>query len=136
MNTPKCVTETIAALQAERMPLASRIDAIDLAIDNLSRIYGLHGSPQPLPLDGRSVKEQQNPRVIQRAKVDRGRGSDADQRREDIYRLISLSPVGLTAADLKKQMPKLDTATRSNALYKLKTDGRIRRAGNTWVKAA
>lgn len=34
MNLSKAVSETIAALRAERVPLAARLDAIDLAIEN------------------------------------------------------------------------------------------------------
>lgn len=36
---PKSVTDTIAALRAERPVVSARLDAIDLALDNLTRVW-------------------------------------------------------------------------------------------------
>jgi hypothetical protein len=60
---------------------------------------------------------------------------EAATRRDLLLALISKSPVGLTAVDLRQQTPKLKGPDRSNALAQLKTAGAIRRAGNTWVLA-
>lgn len=131
MNLQKSVTNTIAAMRAERGPLAARLDAIDLAIENLSRVYGLHGSPQPAPLKAvRAVRRA--PRQT-RAPSD---GGAASARRDEILTIIGRAAVGSTAADIRKQTPKMDSKARSNALSILKATGRIKRAGNTWVKAA
>jgi hypothetical protein len=127
--TPKYVTDTIAALRQERVPLASRLDAIDLTIDNLSRVYGLHGTPQPLPL------AERKPRLVAKGKREDASG-EAVERRALLLKVIGDSQVGLTLSDLRKRTPKMDGKARSNALQILKADGAIRRAGNTWVKAA
>lgn len=130
---PKPVAETIAALRAERLPLAARLDAIDLAIDNLSRVYGLHGSPQPLPLERRQV-ERCKPRALSpRAVADAGIGSEASQRRDLILGLLTKAPHGLTIAELRKATPKMDDKDRSNALSVLRLSGKIARSGNAWL---
>lgn len=126
MSIPKAVSETIAALRTERTPLAARLDAIDLAIENLSRVYGLHGTPQPVPLSkaphGR-VKPETEPR-----------NTEAQARRDIILALIGKAEYGLTAADLRKGTAKMADKDRSNALSVLRMSGKIKRAGNTWTR--
>jgi len=39
MSVPRFVTDTIAALRAERLPMGARLDAIDLALENLRRVW-------------------------------------------------------------------------------------------------
>lgn len=140
MSIPKSVTDTIAALKAERGPLAARLDAIDLAIDNLSRVYGLHGTPQPLPLTvERRTKERRKPvtkpRAVASATPEKG-NSAAAERRDLILALIEKSDVGLTLAEIRKQTAKMDDKDRGNAIQGLRMQEKIRRAGNAWVKAA
>lgn len=134
MNPPKAVLETIATLKAERGPLASRLDAIDLAIDNLSRVYGLHGTPQPLPLERRPTERRagRTPKIVKGAKVT----GSAIERREVVLTAIAKSEVGLTLEGLRKITPTMDSKDRSNAIQILKADGKIKRSGNTWVVAA
>lgn len=136
MNTPKAVIDTIAALKAERGPLGARIDAIDLAIDNLSRVYGLHGTPQPLPLNVERRKTRRvwptKEKAADATKVD----TASAERCETLLSIIGKAQNGATIADLRKATPRMDGKDRSNSLYVLKAKGRIRRAGNTWVAAA
>ena len=129
-SAPKAITDTIAALKAERGPLASRLDAIDLAIENLSRVYGLSGIPQPAPLriERRAVKQAKG--------STKGGDSAAVERCEALLTLIRKAENGATIADLRKATPKMEGKDRSNSLHVLKAKGRIRRAGNTWVAAA
>jgi len=132
MSIPKAVTDTITALRGERTPLAARLDAIDLAIDNLSRVYGLHGTPQPLPLEPRA---KGGPKLVRRAKAGSD-DSEAAARRDVLLTAIGRSEFGLTLAELRKHTPKMDGKDRSNALQALKALGKIRRVGNTWKAAA
>lgn len=130
MNTPKCVIDTIAALRAERVPVAARLDAIDLAIDNLSRAWSIGGEVQE-PI---AFERRKQPRIV-RSHNAVGDSSEAAERRKEILRLIFESEAGMTAAELRKHTPKMDVKDRSNALSVLKTKGEIRRAGNMWVIA-
>lgn len=38
-RVPRFVADTIAALRAERLPMGARLDAIDLALENLRRVW-------------------------------------------------------------------------------------------------
>ena len=138
MAIPKAVTDTIAALRDERLPLAARLDAIDLAIDNLSRVYGLHGMPQALPLERPDVARRKpgRPKRAPVAVPVTGRSAGAVARRDLIAGLIDRAPHGLTIAELKKATPKMDDKDRSNALTILRVSGRIERSGNSWVAKA
>lgn len=131
MSTPKSVTDVIAALRAERGPLAARLDAIDLAIDNLSRVFGINGTPQALPLEAKPERRKK-PRL----KLSGGGKNDAAQRRDLLLAIIGRSDVGVTISQLRKATPKMDGKDRSNAVQQLKAAGQIKRAGNSWVKAA
>ncbi len=132
MSTPKAITDTIAALKSERGPLASRLDAIDLAIENLSRVYGIHGKPQPLPLH----VERRKSRRVWPVKGKPENDTVAVERCDLLLAIIGKAENGATIADLRKATPKMEGKDRSNSLYTLKAKGKIRRAGNTWVKAA
>lgn len=130
MSTPKFITDTLAALRHERGPLSARLDAIDLAIDNLSRAYGLNEKPTPKVLHVERRKYQRAAKPD--APVDLG----AALRRDQLLEVIGKTPAGVTLPQLRKALPKIDGKARSNALYQLKAAGKIRRAGNMWVKAA
>lgn len=132
---PKYVVDCIAAMREERVPLAARLDAIDLAIDNLSRVWGLHGIPQPLPMERRE-KPPKAAKPTKLHRVDPSDDSGAASRRDLILTTIVRSEVGMTIGELRRALPKIDGKDRSNALYKLKADGAIKRVGNAWVKAA
>lgn len=143
-DVPKFVVECLQGLRDERVPLAARIDAIDLAVDNLNRVYGLHGTPQPLPLERRQVRR---PRTLadavkrhagkpQGGTEAKGDTSVATERREALLSAITKSAVGLTAAELRAKFPKYASQDRSNTLNNLKLAGKIKRSGNTWVAAA
>lgn len=135
MTTPKCVIDTLAALRAERVPVAARLDAIDLAIDNLSRAWSIGGEVQTeITFERRKL-----PRIVRRAKanddVQHGDESDASVRRKEILGLIFEAEAGMTAAEIRKHTPKMNVKDRSNALSTLKAKGEIRRAGNMWTIA-
>lgn len=134
MAIPKCVTDTIALLRQERAPVAARLDAIDLAIDNLTRVWGVHGVPQALPLERRQ-KERRVPRRAAATKAAPGDGA-ALKRREILRAVIHKAPHGITLGDLRKQTAAIDGKDRSNALQQLKVAGEIVRVGNTWAKPA
>lgn len=131
-TTPKAVLDVIALLKAEQAPLTARLDAIELTIDNLNRVWGLHGTPQPLPL---TIERPAKVRKVKSlaAAVE---GSEAVVRRALLLGLIEKSGTGLTLAEIRKHTPELDNHTRANALNTLRVKGHIRRAGNAWVKAA
>lgn len=124
MAVPKAITETLKTLREERGPLAARLDAIDLAIDNLSRVYGINGAAQPLPF-----------KVHRASAVKETNGTEAATRRDLLFTVIAKSEVGLTLAELRKATPKMDGKDRSNALQILKADGKIQRKGNAWQVA-
>jgi hypothetical protein len=128
MSTPKAITDTIAALKAERGPLAARLDAIDLAVENLGRVYGLSGRPQPMP----------TPKARPKATTHKVAAKDdtaAAERREALLTFIAKQEQGATISDLRKHAPRMDGKDRSNALYVLKGLGKIKRAGNAWKAA-
>lgn len=131
MSIPKAITDTIAALKTERGPLAARLDAIDLAIDNLSRVYGLDGAPQPMPLH---LERRKTRRPTKATKAPESDGTVA-VRCAALLTIIAKAENGATIADLRKATPKMDGKDRSNSLYTLKAKGQIRRAGNTWKAA-
>jgi len=131
-SAPKAITDTIAALKAERGPLAARLDAIDLAIDNLSRVFGLSGTPQPEPL---RVERRKTRRVWPPKSKGEREDTAAVERREALLAVIAKHETGATIADLRKHAPKITGKDRSNALFRLKALGKIKRAGNTWKAA-
>jgi hypothetical protein len=103
---PKAVLDTLAALQTERAPLAARLDAIDLAMDNLRRVYAAPAVTEAKPHGGRRKA------------------------------LISRSSSGVTVRELRQGLPHIQGKARSNALSKLKAAGLIRRTGRIWLAAA
>lgn len=133
MTTPKAITETIAALRAERGPLAARLDAIDLAIENLSRVYGIAGRPQALPLQERRKRPRRLTLAPDGEKA--GRSAEANARRDQIVAALERAAHGLTIKELRKATPKMEDKDRSNSLSVLRVQGKIKRAGNAWVVA-
>lgn len=133
-DTPKCVVDTIAALRSERVPVAARLDAIDLAIDNLSRAWSIGGEVQT-PI---AFERRKQPRLVKPSKADDKEpdSTDAAQRRKELLRLIFESEAGMTGAEIRKHTPTMGVKDRSNALSTLKLKGEIRRAGNMWIIAA
>lgn len=130
---PQPVTDTIALLREERVPLAARLDAIDLAIDNLTRLYGIHGAPQPLPFRPEKSGGGGKRRIANRGRVPHDNA--AQQRRDRILAVLGKTEGGVTIAELRRQTPKMALKDRSNALSILKTKGEIRRSGKLWVCA-
>lgn len=133
MSVPKHVIETLATLRSERSPLAGRLDAIDLAIENLSRVWGLGGQAQAtIPFVRHAPLE----------KASKPNGSvasdtsEASARRSVLSDFIRRSESGMTTAELRKHTPKMDPKDRQNALTTLKAKGEIRRVGNMWIKAS
>lgn len=129
MTTAKAITDVIVALRAERGPLAARLDAIDLAIDNLGRVYGMNSTPPSRPIEERRKKL----RKVQPEAPTLGRSVEAIARRDLIVGLIRKSAHGLTGRELRLATPKMDEKGRSNALSILRAKGQIKRAGNVWV---
>lgn len=122
------IASVLADLRSERLAVAARLDAIDLALDNLGRVYG-----EPV----RAVKDKPSkpskPQAVKR--FSSVTSLDADTRRDQLLTVIKKFDVGVTMAELRKALPNMDGKARSNALQNLKTSGAIRRAGNTWKAA-
>lgn len=114
---PKVVTDAMVALRAERGPLAARLDAIDLALDNLSRVW---------PTDTEPARRGR--------RAEKG-DSKATQRREVVFEAIESSAAGLNGRALREQTSKMSGKDRSNAIQTLKAAHRIRRAGKVWTVA-
>jgi hypothetical protein len=121
------VAGVMAELRTERAACSARLDALDLAIENLQRVFALD-EPEPLAL----VRSKKTPGHRKAVQGD----TEAAGRRAELLRVIAASPVGVTIGELRKKTPKMDGADRSNALTKLKLRGEIKRQGNAWVKAA
>lgn len=47
--------------------------------------------------------------------------------------LLRAGTAGLTVAELRSKLPKMDRVARSNALHRLKVGGQIKRSGRWWV---
>jgi hypothetical protein len=134
VKTPTLVLEMLTVLRAERAPLAARLDTLDLAIANLERLFP--PAPEPMVRRVKFIRRGQKSVKPTRSADDLRRASAAQARRDELLAVINKSDVGLTIADLRKAFPKLGSKDRSNALFRLKADGAIRRAGNAWVRAA
>lgn len=126
MSIPKCVVEVIEQLRQERMPLADRVDAIDLAIENLQRIWGVHGDQPTLAFEQKS-------RVLAKST---NQTSTAQERQDVLLTLLSKAEHGLTLMDLRGLTPKMSGKDRSNALQRLKALGHIKRSRKLWLRAA
>ncbi len=109
MTIPKSVTDTIAALRAERSPLTARLDAIDLVLENLTRVW---------PVDDGGEKSG---------------GGGAAARRDELLAVITQHAGGCTLKDLRQAAPPMRWTDRSNALATLKRDKQIRRVGTKWI---
>jgi ribosomal protein S30 len=123
-GTPGAIVAALAELQSERRAAGARVDALDLAIDNLQRAYGLNGHA--------TSTSPATPRQARRAARDDGA---SDERRELILTALARSEHGLTLGELRKATPKMDGKARSNVLQRLKAAGKVKRAGNAWVVA-
>ena len=135
MSPPKSFTDCLEALRAERAAVQARLDAIELALDNLTRIWEVAPPRRTQPRKAPRTVARRS--VVRRGPVGVVKGHPDDvQRREMLLSVIGRSEVGCTIADLRKATPKMDGAARSRAIQQLKAQRLIRRAGNTWVKAA
>ncbi len=123
-GTPGAIAAALAELQSERRAVGARLDALDLAIDNVQRAYGLNGHASPPAAAKTSGKRPA-------ASSD----SAAAERRAFLLKEIQKCEAGLTLADLRNATPKMDGKDRSNALQLLKAEGLIKRAGNAWTAA-
>lgn len=115
-SNPACAEETITALRTERSAVAARLDAIDLALDNLRRLY-----PESTPAPARHQR--------------RAPASEAATlRRMAIMTAIRQSADGgLTIRQLKAATSTMDGKARSNALMILKAAKQIRRVRGRWL---
>lgn len=131
---PPFVAKTLTAMRAERTPIAARLDAIDLAIANVERIWEPSAEAAPAVQKKRPYVKRAAQKPAPVAKADAAESGPAGERRTTLLTLIVKSEVGLTLGELRKLTPKMDGKDRSNALQQLKATGEIRRAGNTWEK--
>lgn len=144
MKTPSYVREVLTDLAADRHATQSRLDAIDVATENLKRLWGQDDAPiaarhRAQNADRRTVAR--TPKVTNTAAApaltaSAGDQGDAAARRELLMNAILKSEFGLTGGELAARFPKMTGQDRRNALQTLKEKGKIRRAGNAWVAAA
>ena len=123
MSTPKSLPEILTALRAERHLRQAQLDAIDLAIENLQRVW-----PEAPP----TRKTRPSKRQARAA----GDSSEAETRRQTVLALITKAENGATIADLRRWTPRMGAKDRSNAIQQLKAQKKIQRAGNAWKAAA
>ncbi len=121
---PPSVLETMAQLQAARGPLSAQLDAIDLALENLRRVWPVRAGPATA-----SRVTRRRLRVV-------APDSAAAQRRGLLLTAITDATAGLTGSQLRRQFPTISSKDQSNALQKLKAAKQIRRSGQAWVGAA
>jgi len=114
---PTSVQDTISALREERQRVSARLDAIELSIENLGRVF-------PETTVGVAAPSRQ---------VRVSKDSDAERRREMVLATISRARAGLTGRQVRKGTPGLKSKELSNALQGLKARKQIRRSGKTWV---
>jgi len=120
-------------LRATRDQVAAQLADLDAGIRIIEKLNGSPAVVQPARAVRRASKTPA--RRIPPLEQKRISGNeDARARREVLLGLISKSEVGLTIGELRKAAPKMDRRDRQNALYTLKTQGHIKRAGNSWVK--
>jgi hypothetical protein len=115
-NLPPHVLATIETLEAERAALGPRIDAIELALDNLRRIYLPPAAPRP------------------HGGARRAKPGSAASRRDLMLEAIA-GTQGISLGELRKRLPRVDDAALRNGVQVLKKQGRIRLAGKLWVTA-
>lgn len=123
---PDGVASTITALRAQRQCLAAQLDAIDLALENLLRVW-----PERAV---RKVSKPPKTRLVRRRRV-AVNDSGAVERRDRIVAALKGSAVGLRGRELLKTA-QCTGKELSNSLQILKAKGQIKRAGNAWVVAA
>ena len=114
---PTSVQDTISALREERQRVSARLDAIDLSIENLGRVF-------PQTTVGVAAPSRQ---------VRVNKDSDAERRRDMVLATISRARAGLTGRQVRNGTPGLKSKELSNALQGLKARKQIRRSGKTWV---
>jgi hypothetical protein len=130
----QALESVMSELRQERASVSARLDALDLAIANLTAAYGLDAPLLPGLKVARRAPAAKPKRQYQRRAA--ATNSDADVRRAQLLTVIGKSTVGVTIAEIRKATPAMDAKARSNALSTLKTSGAIQRHGNAWVKAA
>lgn len=113
------IADLLADLRVERMALMAKLDAVDLVLDNLARVYDV---PAPIARPARTVRVEQQ-----------GEDSDAAGRRATILAFIQGNAGATTLGALRAHTKKMDPKARGNALQQLKLTGRIQRKGNAWV---
>lgn len=135
MSTPSYIAKGIALMEDERRALASRLDAIDLALLNLRLIWPGE-SDAPAKRKQRALKAAKRQKRAATAAVDLvGGTSDRD---EAILKALRRNGGLGTAKELRKAMPvdgmTEEQATRAfgNAMQRLKNSGLVDRTGHTW----
>lgn len=136
VKPPSHVVETKSMLQTERHVVSARLDALDIAINNLELLWPAvrmtPAKPRSVPAR-RRTKSAVAPRRVAPTKA-AGDTSDAAARRELLLDAIVKSEVGLTRGEIQSRFPKMSEQDQRNGLQVLKEKGHIKRAGNSWVK--
>jgi hypothetical protein len=107
MTPDASVTALIADLHAKRRALQASIDAVDLVLENLARVYPAAAPPGAV-------------------------GSAAAARRAELLELLRARG-GLTMPELRAVTPRMPAPARRNALQVLKVHGAIKRVHRKWV---
>lgn len=104
------VARLIADLQDKRRALQASLDAVELLLVNVQRVYPT-GVVAPV----------------------NGGPSSAAERRLMLLERLEATAAGLTMKELQAQTPLMAAAARRNALHTLKTRGQIKHVGKKWV---
>lgn len=129
-TTLKHVALVVMDLRAERAGVAARLDAIDLALANLARVYNENGATQT-PSTTRARKASPRRAVTAR----RGVEAEVTERDSLLLKAIRESAHGRTAGELRRATPNMLNKDRANRLQILKRAGAITRSGNAWIAA-
>jgi hypothetical protein len=137
MSTPAFVVQGIAHLEEERRSIASRLDAIDLALLNLRLIYPTNAAPTAVrvPRAGKAkAAKRTKVRTLGRAVHDVA----TRDRDEAILKALRRNGGVGTAKEIRKGMPSAgmtdEQAAKAfgNAMHRLKSQGLVNRTGHTW----
>jgi len=104
------VARLIADLQDKRRTLQASLDAVELLLVNVQRVYPMGA-----------------------AAAANGAHSPAAARRAVLLELLGATAAGLTMKELQAQTPLMAAAARRNALHVLKIGGRIKHVGKKWI---
>lgn len=141
MTTPKYVHDAIALLQRERQTAQGQLDAIELCLANLTRIWSLDA---PEVTEARVQPERRTytrrkPKAVTHApEPEAGAASETAARDEALLVALRRNGGVGTAKELRKAIASKGLTEEqvgkavANSMYRLKQRGLVDRTGHTW----